>query len=162
VRIPSAIFFTLGGWVYSYFSCWQLASVLFICCRWYPAIALLAARECAASLRDGEKTNRQVWVRRLPALAVVLGAVNMALAVAIPVSRTVQEDSNDQEEFVEEVVAKITGEPIVYASPDFPETVLLVLSYRLNRSIPLHSLQCEVITTISAASMRQVPVRHKL
>ncbi|HEX9262916.1 MAG TPA: glycosyltransferase family 39 protein [Candidatus Binatia bacterium] len=109
----------------------------------YPAVALLAARECAAFLNDRQRNERSLWVRRSAALAIVLAAIDVALAIAIPLSRTVQEDRNEQEEFVEAVVPKIARAPLLYAAPDFPETALLVLAYRLKRNIPFQSLPCQ-------------------
>jgi hypothetical protein len=69
--------------------------------------------------------------------------IDLSLGTAIPISRTVQEDSSDQEEFVEEVVAKIPGTAALYAAPDFPDAALIVLAYRLKRDIPSHAQDCQ-------------------
>ena len=54
-----------------------------------------------------------------------------------------QEDSSDQEEFIEEVVAKLPVAAELYAAPDFPDTALIVLAYRLKRDIRSQALECQ-------------------
>jgi 4-amino-4-deoxy-L-arabinose transferase-like glycosyltransferase len=110
----------------------------------YPAVVLLAARELAAFLdaRQGVLGNPRLWVKRWVASAAVIAVIDFSLGTAIPIRRTVQEDSSDQEEFVEEVVAKIPATAALYAAPDFPDTALIVLAYRLKRSIPSQALEC--------------------
>jgi 4-amino-4-deoxy-L-arabinose transferase-like glycosyltransferase len=111
----------------------------------YPAVALLAARELAAFLyaRQGVLGNPRLWVKRWLAAATVIAVMDFSLGTAIPIRRTVQEDSSDQEEFVEEVVAKIPATAALYAAPDFPDTALIVLAYRLKRDIPSQALECQ-------------------
>jgi 4-amino-4-deoxy-L-arabinose transferase-like glycosyltransferase len=109
----------------------------------YPAVALLAARECVAFLDSGRKIfgnpRTSIWVTSV----VVLMTIDLALAAAIPISRTVRADSNDQEKFVEDLVAKIPPTAIVYAAPGFPVTARIVLAYRLKRDIPFRALRCD-------------------
>jgi len=107
----------------------------------YPAVALLAARECAAFLDARQKAlgnPRLGWTTAATAIAVI----GLLLGAAIPISREVREDSSHQEEFVEEVVAKIPGTAALYAAPDFPDTALIVLAYRLKRNIRHETLKC--------------------
>jgi 4-amino-4-deoxy-L-arabinose transferase-like glycosyltransferase len=108
----------------------------------YPAVALLAARECVAFLDSGRKIfgNPRTPISRWVTSVVVLMTIDAALAAAIPISRTVREDSNDQEEFVEDLVPKIPPTAAVYAALGFPETARIVLAYRLKRDIPLRAL----------------------
>jgi 4-amino-4-deoxy-L-arabinose transferase-like glycosyltransferase len=111
----------------------------------YPAVALLAACECAAFLdtRRRASGNQRLRIRRWIGAAVVIAAVDCSLGAAIPIGRTVREDSSDQEEFVEEVVAKIPRTATLYAAPNFPDSVLMVLAYRLNRDIQPQTLICQ-------------------
>jgi hypothetical protein len=110
----------------------------------YPAVALLAAVECVAFWR------RPRALRRLPAFdwdwragaAVVLLVTDISLALAVPVSRTVQEDGGRQEEFVENVAAGLPLGASLHAAANFPETVLLVLSFRLRRNIEREPPDC--------------------
>ena len=73
----------------------------------------------------------------------VIMTIDLTLAVATPISRTVREDSNDQEEFVEDVVPRIPVATAVYAAPGFSETARIVLAYRLKREIPFRTMTCE-------------------
>jgi 4-amino-4-deoxy-L-arabinose transferase-like glycosyltransferase len=111
----------------------------------YPAVALLAARECAIFLdvRPTGVENPRLHVKRWVAAAAVLAVLDLSFGIAIPIRRTAQEDSNDQEEFVEDVVGKIPGTAALYAAPDFPDTALIVLAYRLKRDIPSHAQNCQ-------------------
>ncbi len=111
----------------------------------YPAIALLAARECAAFLDSGRKifSNPRTSISRWVTCAIVIMTIDLTLAVAIPISRTVREDSNDQEAFVEDVVPKIPAAAAVYAAPGFSQTARIVLAYRLKREIPFRTMTCE-------------------
>ena len=111
----------------------------------YPAVALLAARECAVFLdaRRMASGNPRLRISRWVAAAAVIAAVDCSLGAAIPIGRTVREDSSDQEEFVEEVVAKIPRTATLYAAPNFPDSVLMVLAYRLNRDIQPQTLMCQ-------------------
>ncbi|HXF76775.1 MAG TPA: glycosyltransferase family 39 protein [Methylomirabilota bacterium] len=110
----------------------------------YPAVATLAAREGATLLgtcqRFLDARGRRLEAWTLAALAVAL--MDMTLAVATPISRTLEEDQSDQEEFFEEVIPKIPASAPLYAAPEFPATALKVLDYRLKRDIPLRSLKC--------------------
>ena len=110
----------------------------------YPAVAALAARECAVFLEARQKAIAQPrpWFKAWVAAAVVIGMIDLSIGAAIPIGRTVQEDSSDQEEFFEEVIPKIPGTAALYAAPDFPETALKVLAYRLKRDIQLQPLKC--------------------
>jgi hypothetical protein len=111
----------------------------------YPTVALLAARECAAFLdRRGKAfSDSQTAISRWAAAAVFIATIDSALALAIPITRTAQEDTNDQEAFVEDVVPKIPATATLYATPEFPKTARMVLSYRLKRYIPLRRMTCE-------------------
>jgi 4-amino-4-deoxy-L-arabinose transferase-like glycosyltransferase len=111
----------------------------------YPAVALLAARE-VLGWSDGKNAAsryRSVRFHWRVAAVIIIVAIDLSLAVAIPISRTVREDHNDQEEFIEEIIPKIPRTATLYAAPDFPETALIVLAYRLNRNIERQTLQCE-------------------
>jgi hypothetical protein len=111
----------------------------------YPAVALLAAREVLGWSDGKNAASRYQSVRfhwRVAAVIIIV-AIDLSLAVAIPISRTVREDHNDQEEFIEEIIPKIPRTATLYAAPDFPETALIVLAYRLNRNIERQTLQCE-------------------
>jgi 4-amino-4-deoxy-L-arabinose transferase-like glycosyltransferase len=111
----------------------------------YPAVALLAAREIILLL-DAKTEGLRRWTTHLnwrPTAAIILLFVIFSLAMAIPISRTIREDSNDQEDFVEQVVPRIPITGVVYAAPDFPETVLMVLAYRTNRNIGRQAATCE-------------------
>lgn len=111
----------------------------------YPAVALLAARECAAFLDARQKApgSPRIWIQGWAAAAVVIAVIDFSLGAAIPISRTVKEDSNDQEEFVEEAIPKIPATAALYAAPDFPETALIVLAYRLKRDIQSQPIKCQ-------------------
>jgi hypothetical protein len=111
----------------------------------YPAVALLAARECAAFLDARQKApgKPRIWIQGWAAAAVVIAVIDLLLAVGIPISRTVQEDSSDQEEFIEEAIPKIPATAALYAAADFPETALIVLAYRLRRDIPSQPIKCQ-------------------
>jgi hypothetical protein len=146
----------------------------------YPAVALLAARECAAFLDARQKSsgNPRIWIQGWAAAAVVIAVIDLFLAVGIPISRTVQEDSSDQEEFMEEAIPKIPGTAVLYAAADFPETALIVLAYRLRRDIPSQPIKCEgdyyylsggnsgttcpsnILTTISATRKQTLQLLH--
>jgi 4-amino-4-deoxy-L-arabinose transferase-like glycosyltransferase len=123
----------------------------------YPAVALLASREL------------QTWIagRRFRAIApgffdpaltvgVIIAALNVPVALAVPISRTIQEDSSAQEEFVDGVIAEVPRTSRLYAAPEFPETTLMVLGYRLDRSIARDRPQCDggyyLLTSGSAAA----------
>jgi 4-amino-4-deoxy-L-arabinose transferase-like glycosyltransferase len=111
----------------------------------YPAVALLAARELAAFL-DGRNEvlgNPLLGGKRWVAAATVIAVIDFSLGTAMPIRRTVQEDSSDQEEFVEAAVAKIPPTAVLYAAPDFPDTTLIVLAYRLKRDILSQALECQ-------------------
>jgi 4-amino-4-deoxy-L-arabinose transferase-like glycosyltransferase len=111
----------------------------------YPAVALLVAAECAAFLdarrcgREGPRWQRSA-VRSAPA---VLGIGVLSLALAAPISRAARENRSDQDEFVEDVVLRLPANAALYAAPRFPETVLIVLAYRLNRNIETRPIQCD-------------------
>jgi 4-amino-4-deoxy-L-arabinose transferase-like glycosyltransferase len=110
----------------------------------YPAVALLAAQECVALWRS----SGALWLPsgigcNWKVAAVVLFAVDIALAAAVPISREVQEDSTRQEEFVENVVAALPADAQVRAAANFPGTALLVLAYRLNRNIERRPVDCQ-------------------
>ena len=111
----------------------------------YPAVALLAARECVAFLDSAGKvfSNPRTSVSRWVTFAIVLMTIDLVLAAAIPISRTVREDSNDQEKFVEDLVSKIPPTAPVYAAPGFPLTARIVLAYRLKRAIPFRGMKCD-------------------
>jgi 4-amino-4-deoxy-L-arabinose transferase-like glycosyltransferase len=111
----------------------------------YPAVALLAARECAAFLDARQKApgSPRIWIQGWAAAAVVIAVIDLLLAVGIPIIRTVQEDSSDQEEFIEEAIPKIPATAALYAAADFPETALIVLAYRLSRDIPSQPIKCQ-------------------
>jgi 4-amino-4-deoxy-L-arabinose transferase-like glycosyltransferase len=111
----------------------------------YPAVASLVASECAAFL-DFRKQRRGTarWQLRASVLAAAtIGMTVVSIAFAVPITRTLDENRSAQEEFVEEVVAKVPAAAALYAAPDFPDTVLMILAYRLNRSIQLQPIRCE-------------------
>lgn len=111
----------------------------------YPAVALLAAREIVAFLdaQQGTFVTRRFSIKASVAAVVVIAALDFTLAIATPVSRTVREDSSDQEEFFEEAIPEIPSTEPLYAAEDFPESALMVLAYRLNRDIRLRPLVCQ-------------------
>jgi 4-amino-4-deoxy-L-arabinose transferase-like glycosyltransferase len=111
----------------------------------YPAVALLVARECAAFFDAEQKSGAKprLWFARWGGAARVVAIFGLVLALAIPISRTVQEDSSEQEAFVEAITGKLAGVPAaLYAAPNFPSTALIVLAYRLKRNIRSRPLPC--------------------
>jgi 4-amino-4-deoxy-L-arabinose transferase-like glycosyltransferase len=111
----------------------------------YPAVALLVAAECAAFL-DSRRRRRgtERWQFGAWGLAgATIGMTVVSLAFAIPITRTIRQNRSPQEEFVEAVVAKVPATAALYAAPEFPGTVLMILAYRLNRSIQLQPIRCE-------------------
>ncbi|MGE5219372.1 MAG: ArnT family glycosyltransferase [Chloroflexota bacterium] len=109
----------------------------------YPAIVLLAARECV-SFWHGRSAPRLPTIRwnwRTPAIGFLV-TMDLALAAAVPIRRTVQQNRSRQEKFVENVVATVPAGASLQASKNFPEPVLLVLAYRLKRDIERQSLNC--------------------
>jgi 4-amino-4-deoxy-L-arabinose transferase-like glycosyltransferase len=110
----------------------------------YPAVALLAARECAA-LWQGRRALRLStigWNWRAAA-AGLLVALDLSFAVVVPIRRTAQARRSRQERFVENVVAAVPAGASLRAAMNFPETVLLVLAYRLNRNIERQPVNCD-------------------
>jgi 4-amino-4-deoxy-L-arabinose transferase-like glycosyltransferase len=109
----------------------------------YPAVALLAAQECAALWRRRRALQCLSAISwNWHAAAALLVAMDLSIAVAVPISRTVQEDSGRQEAFVENVVAALPAGASLQAVPSFPETVLMVLAYRLDRRIERQPVNC--------------------
>jgi hypothetical protein len=49
----------------------------------------------------------------------VIMTIDLTLAMATPIGRTVREDRHDREEFVEDVVPRIPAATAVYAAPGF-------------------------------------------
>jgi 4-amino-4-deoxy-L-arabinose transferase-like glycosyltransferase len=103
----------------------------------YPAVALLAAAECVALWRYYRglplfSASRWTW----RSAAAMLVAIDITFAVSVPISRTVQEDTNRQEEFIENVVATLPPGAGLQATTNFPDTVLMVLAFRLRQNIP--------------------------
>jgi 4-amino-4-deoxy-L-arabinose transferase-like glycosyltransferase len=110
----------------------------------YPAVALLAAREIRSWVAAGHgRTTGPLRCDRNVAAAAFIVLFNLSVALAVPISRTVQEDSSIQEEFVYDVIDIVPPTAKLYAAPDFPETTLLVLAYRLDRNIRRQAPECE-------------------
>ena len=110
----------------------------------YPAVALLAARELKTWVAAGHgRATGPVRFDRNVAAAVFIVLFNVSVALAVPISRTVQEDSSIQEEFVYDVIEFVPRTAKLYAAPDFPETTLLVLAYRLDRNIRRQAPECD-------------------
>jgi len=63
----------------------------------------------------------RIWTKGWAAAAIIIAVIDFSLGAAIPISRTVQEDSSDQEEFIEEAIPKIPATAALYAAADFPE-----------------------------------------
>jgi len=111
----------------------------------YPAVAVLAAREGAALLEaweefsDGRRWQIGAWTMA----ALVLAAIDLTLALATPVSRILQSARSDQEKFFDEMIPNVPANAPLYAAPDFPETAVKVLDYRLGRSIAGRELACQ-------------------
>jgi hypothetical protein len=103
----------------------------------------LAAQECAALWRRRRALQRLSAISwNWHAAAALLVAMDLSIAMAVPISRTVQEDSGRQEAFVENVVAAMPAGASLQAVPNFPETVLMVLAYRLDRRIERQPVNC--------------------
>jgi 4-amino-4-deoxy-L-arabinose transferase-like glycosyltransferase len=111
----------------------------------YPAVALLVARELAVFLdaRHEVLGSRRPWRKRWVAAGAVIALIGFSFGTAIPIRRAVQQNSSDQEKFVEEVVAKVPAVAALYADPEFPYTTRIVLAYRLKRDIPAQALECQ-------------------
>jgi 4-amino-4-deoxy-L-arabinose transferase-like glycosyltransferase len=110
----------------------------------YPAVALLTARELKTWIAAGHtQLTGPVRFDRNLAGAVFFMLFNVSIALAVPISRTVREDSSSQEEFVYDVMEIVPPTAKLYAAPDFPETTLLVLAYRLERNIRRQTPDCE-------------------
>jgi 4-amino-4-deoxy-L-arabinose transferase-like glycosyltransferase len=111
----------------------------------YPAVALLVAAECAAFLdsREHERKTPRWQFRSWSSAAALFVMTALSIAFAVPITRTLEEDRSGQEEFVEEVVAKVPATALLYAAPKFPDTVLVILAYRLNRSIQSQPIRCD-------------------
>jgi len=72
----------------------------------------------------------------------------LSLGAAIPISRTVQEDSSDQGGFIEEAIPQIPATASAVCRGRFPETALIVLATDSGGDIPSQPIKCqEIITT---------------
>jgi len=110
----------------------------------YPAVALLTAREVRTWIAAGHgRASGPIRFDRNVAAGAFIALFNVSVALAVPISRTVREDSNIQEEFVDDVIEIVPRNARLYAAPDFPESTLLVLAYRLDRNIPRQAPECE-------------------
>ena len=109
----------------------------------YPAVALLVARELKAwvAARQGRVIAPGQFKLRVIA-TLIIALFNLTVAVAVPISRTVEEDSSIQEKFVDDVIDIVPRTSRLYAASDFPETTLLVLAYRLDRNIRRQVPEC--------------------
>jgi 4-amino-4-deoxy-L-arabinose transferase-like glycosyltransferase len=123
----------------------------------YPAVALLAGRELKTWLAASHPRRiGSVRFDRNVAAAGFLTLLNISVALSVPISRTIEEEHSSQEQFVYNVFDFVPRTAPLYAAPDFPETTLLVLAYRLGRDISRRAPQCEgdyyVLTSGSAHS----------
>jgi 4-amino-4-deoxy-L-arabinose transferase-like glycosyltransferase len=110
----------------------------------YPAVAALTARELETWVASGRgRATGAFGFERSAAAVAFIALFNFCVALAVPISRTVQEDSSVQEQFVDDVIEKLPRTAKLYAAPDFPETTLLVLAYRLDRNILRRAAECE-------------------
>ena len=110
----------------------------------YPAVALLAARELQTWMAARYVTAiGRIRFEPSVAAGVFIGVLNVSLALAVPISRTIQEDGSAQEQFVDDVIANVPLRSSLYAAPEFPETTLMVLAYRLDRRIARRRPHCD-------------------
>jgi len=122
----------------------------------YPAVALLAARalgqwlDCGDSLSGTRRLRRFLSPgtvlappKRPLALASTVVLIIVCLAIATPVARWSQMERSTQTAFFERTINLLPQEATVEADPSFPETDLIILSYRLNRPIPRKVAACE-------------------
>ena len=110
----------------------------------YPAVALLTARELQRWMDvSGVRATRLFRLYPKIAAGAAIAMLDVVFALAVPISRTVQEDSSAQEEFVDDVIANVAPLSRLYAAPDFPETTLMVLAYRLDRRIARYRPKCD-------------------
>jgi len=122
----------------------------------YPAVALLAARTFSRWLSSGNlrpttpQSHRLRWAGLFPAmpkklLAFLATAVvmNLAFAITTPIARWSQMKRSPDTPFRERTIALIPKGASVEADASFPDTDLMIIAYRLNRSIPQKVITCQ-------------------
>jgi 4-amino-4-deoxy-L-arabinose transferase-like glycosyltransferase len=137
----------------------------------YPAVAVITARELTTWLAPGHGAAiGAVRFDRTVILAALIALFNVSFALAVPIRRTIRERNSAQETFVEHLIGIVPPGAPLYAADDFPEFPLMVLAYRLNRSIHRQDPDCKQeyyhlagetnLSTCSTASPSALLVEH--
>jgi 4-amino-4-deoxy-L-arabinose transferase-like glycosyltransferase len=119
-----------------------------------PAIALLAAREIARLLdRADPEIEKRIaplsssrfsgsLLKKVTVAAVVMFVLDLSFAIGLPVGRILRRKTDRQTVFVQQVAERIAKNQTLMSAPSFPATVVMVLAYRLNRTIDRASATC--------------------
>jgi hypothetical protein len=114
----------------------------------YPAVALLAARALASVMENASRPNAaplRWWQRAFStparaALAVAL--VDLVLILPNPMIWKRSASYKDRLAFIDEIGARVPSGAPLYAGPKLGESDLLIIAYRLRRTIERKPIAC--------------------